>query len=290
MNKKIILSVLILFLIGGTAAYAGQVIKTYKTVRGTTATIEAEEVHKGRIGLTVNGAKVNKPTWYAGATTYVPLRDVAEMLGATVNYNSNTQSADIVAKAGGSSQKDLETLKVYSDLSYSLMGTEAITDLFFAYQTIFPLAIGEIEANSTREELDYIIEQFDTMIEVYNGQVDVSNASLDSAQALGVLKQEDVDLFVDAMEQLSLALDELELAIIEIDKYYYGEVTDYEQAFVHLNNSLDYQKAADDLIFEGLTNYHTLTQNYNSATISAAGKNHAQAPSFHKREKYNSVR
>lgn len=287
MNKKLFLSMLAIFLLfGGTAAYAGKIIKTYKTVRGTTATVEQEEVHKGRIGLTVNGAAVNKPTWYAGATTYVPLRAVSEMLGASVNYNSDTQSADIILKSGDSPQKNLDVLKVYSDLSYSLMSTEGITDLFFMYQTLIREAPGEIDYYGTRETLDFLIQEYDTLIDIYNAQVDMSNASLANAERKGVLTEPDNNLFIDTMDELSLALKELGLSILVIDKYYYQELSSYEQAFTHLSNSFSHQRTADDIILDGLSNYHSLTQNYNSSRVSASENKNVKAPIFEKREKY----
>ncbi|MFK2825556.1 stalk domain-containing protein [Bacillus sp. B190/17] len=83
--------------LGSGAAYAGTVIHQYKTPRGNTAAVEEENVHKNRIGVTVNGQAVNSDTWYHDSgKTFVQLRDVAEMLGAKVNYNSKTMSAELV--------------------------------------------------------------------------------------------------------------------------------------------------------------------------------------------------
>lgn len=84
---------------GGIGVYAGTVIDQYKTPRGNIATVEKEDVHKNRIALKVNGKAVSKSTWYSNDTTYVPIRDVAEMLGASVNYSSATMSADIITSS-----------------------------------------------------------------------------------------------------------------------------------------------------------------------------------------------
>ena len=81
---------------GGIGVYAGTIIESYKTVRGNIATVETENVHKNRIGITVNGKDISNQTWYANGVTYAPIREVANMLGASVEYNSTTQSADIV--------------------------------------------------------------------------------------------------------------------------------------------------------------------------------------------------
>lgn len=95
--KWIISSALALSLFS-SGVYAGTVLQTYKTVRGDFATVEKEEVHKNRIALKVDGVKSNKPTWYANDTTYVPLRDAAELLGVNVNYNSATMTAELTKK------------------------------------------------------------------------------------------------------------------------------------------------------------------------------------------------
>lgn len=94
MKKKIAISTLALSVFG-SGVYAGTVVKTYKTPRGDFATVEKEEIHKNRISLEVDGKQVKKPTWYVDGTTYVPLRDAAEMLGAEVLYDSKTMGAKI---------------------------------------------------------------------------------------------------------------------------------------------------------------------------------------------------
>ncbi|WP_171038235.1 stalk domain-containing protein [Aquibacillus sediminis] len=95
MKWKILFSVIILVLLT-TGVVSAAVINQYKTPRGNAATVESLDIHKERVGLTVNGETVEQPTWYHEGKTYVPLRASAEMLGAKVNYNSDSMSADIV--------------------------------------------------------------------------------------------------------------------------------------------------------------------------------------------------
>ena len=98
MKKKILIGT-IGFSLFATGAYAGTIIDSYKTPRGNTATIEKEEIHKNRIGVTVNGKAIKSNTWYdPEEKTFVPLREIAEMLGAEVSYNSKTMAADIITK------------------------------------------------------------------------------------------------------------------------------------------------------------------------------------------------
>ncbi|MFJ7891375.1 hypothetical protein ACIQYL_25435 [Lysinibacillus xylanilyticus] len=48
---------------GGVSVDAGPIIERYKTPRGNIATVESENVHKNRIGITVNGKKLTNETW-----------------------------------------------------------------------------------------------------------------------------------------------------------------------------------------------------------------------------------
>ena len=57
-SKKVLVSTIgaCLFTGGlGLGVFAGTIIESYKTYRGNIATVEQENVHKNRIGITVNG-------------------------------------------------------------------------------------------------------------------------------------------------------------------------------------------------------------------------------------------
>ncbi|MBB6446747.1 stalk domain-containing protein [Bacillus benzoevorans] len=96
MRKKVMVGFLcVSVLFGGVGVYAGTIINQYTTNRGTTATVEREDIHKNRIGLEVNGKTVKTDSWYANGVTYIPLREVSNLLGATIDYNQATQSAKI---------------------------------------------------------------------------------------------------------------------------------------------------------------------------------------------------
>ncbi|OLN21691.1 hypothetical protein BTO30_13380 [Domibacillus antri] len=115
LKQKVVISSLALSVFG-SGVYAGTVVKTYKTPRGDFATVEKEEIHKNRISLEVDGGKVKKPTWYVDGTTYVPLRDAAEMLGAEVLYDPITMGAKITNKPQHTEQEIIKK----SDLPYTL--------------------------------------------------------------------------------------------------------------------------------------------------------------------------
>lgn len=99
-TKTLVAGALSLSLVtGGLGVYAGTVIESYKSPRGHIVTVEKENVHKNRIGITVNGKELKGTTWYANDVSYAPIREVSEMLGASVNYNPKTVSADIVTES-----------------------------------------------------------------------------------------------------------------------------------------------------------------------------------------------
>lgn len=104
MLKKVLFAVLALSLFS-TGVLAGAVVKQYKTPRGNIAIVETTDVHKGRVGLKVNGEEIRQQTWYADSVTYVPLRAVAEALGAEVKYNAETMSADITMAKSNANEK-----------------------------------------------------------------------------------------------------------------------------------------------------------------------------------------
>lgn len=53
-------------------------------------------VSKNTMSIYVNGIKVNADNFLYNGTTYIPIRAVADSLGATVNFNSSAKTANIV--------------------------------------------------------------------------------------------------------------------------------------------------------------------------------------------------
>lgn len=133
-----------------SGVYAGTVIKSYKTPRGNMATVEKMDMHKGRVGLTINGEKILKETLYISSTTYVPLRAVSEMLGAEVVYNNKTMAADITLE----DPKELKTkIKILEEKAQQ--------------NDKLALKIEELEStlehlqnqSNTEQETDYIVRE-----------------------------------------------------------------------------------------------------------------------------------
>ncbi|GLY12193.1 stalk domain-containing protein [Pseudobacillus badius] len=121
------------FSLFGSGVYAGTVIKSYKTPRGDIATVEKEEIHKNRIALEVDGKKVKKSTLYLNQTTYVPLKDAAQILGAEVNYDSKTMTAQIKSISPHNGQKVIKK----SQLPYTI--TDKTNDGYHMVVTILSI-------------------------------------------------------------------------------------------------------------------------------------------------------
>lgn len=91
--------------------YAKDIVNQYKTPRGNVVAVEEMEMHVDRVGLTVNGKQVKKSTLYKNSVTYVPLREVTELLGAEVKYNPTTWSADIKTEDIGALKAQIKKLE-----------------------------------------------------------------------------------------------------------------------------------------------------------------------------------
>ena len=81
---------------GASVVYNNGVINATRGQRTISLTI-------GSTQATVDGQSqlVDVAPFIVGATTYVPLRFIAQSLGATVNYNSSTNVVDITHAGGG---------------------------------------------------------------------------------------------------------------------------------------------------------------------------------------------
>lgn len=179
-NKKtLVAGVLGLCLASGTVGvYAGTVIESYKTPRGNIATVEPINVHKQRIGLTVNGKAVSKTTWYADGTTYVPMRDVAEILGASVNYNSATMSADIVTESKLLTLLGLKPQKIYYGTRGSNLEVEFKITQFNPSTNEFE---GELNQSGFRTKIRGTLSE-NKMIFKYNYSTAYSDAHVATAE------------------------------------------------------------------------------------------------------------
>ncbi|MDX8363225.1 stalk domain-containing protein [Cytobacillus sp. IB215316] len=216
MKKKLIAGVLgVSIFTGGLGVYAGTVIEQYKTPRGNTATVEEEIIHKNRIGVTVNGEKVDSNTWYhEEEKTFVKLRDVAEMLGAKVEYNEDTMSADITLVSGEQNNDHNESTGELGKSRANAAGIgekvvvnhEDILDGLQKFElTLTDVISGESawnmikEANSFNEPPEkgkmYVLAKFKvSVLELANEPMDINHSQFESVSSSGVLYDDFVSI------------------------------------------------------------------------------------------------
>lgn len=183
MKKRLIGGAVALSVVTGSiGVYAGTVISQYKTPRGNIATVEQENIHKNRIGLTVNGKEIKQETWYHDqAKTYVPLRAVSEALGAEVNYNQETMSADITLPTQQTPKpSETKDLIIQSDLPYTLNASNSMSLTINSYsassdEVVFNVTITNNSKTSDKGDL------MTSTWEVYDGKSTLKFVDQDQA-------------------------------------------------------------------------------------------------------------
>jgi hypothetical protein len=254
-----------------SGAMAGTVIQSYKTPRGNIATVEREDIHKNRIGITVNGQKVKKDTWYSNDVTYAPLRDVSEILGAEVNYNSKTMSADIIFE--GYSQKDISHIKSVNKLNQTIGFTHDINNRFsdFVYSLI--LAFTNILANDVDDGILNAIDQLNESISLYNTTIDYINIRQDEVREAGYLTQNDIDQANEILNNIYYSIEEYKLGIENMINFLETNNNVYVDKFaIHSSKGQDYALKASSLTLDAQRYYFGEIENYsnNNARVSTA--------------------
>jgi len=267
-KKKILVGTIGLTLFT-SGALAGTVIQSYKTPRGNMATVEKEEIHKNRIGITVNGQKVKKDTWYSNDVTYAPLRDVSEILGAEVKYNSKTMAADIIFE--GYSQKDITYLKSVNKLNLTIGFTDHIINRLSDFWLSLSLAFEEILLYNTDDGIINTIDKLEDSITMYNLTIDYINHNQGEVREAGYLLQEDIDKAHEIMNYLYYSIEEYKLGLNSIIKYYETKNTLYVDKYQeHNSTGQNYALEASSLTLDAKLNYFWGIENYSKKTSKAS--------------------
>ena len=267
-RKKVLVGT-IGFTLFTSGALAGTVIQSYKTPRGNMATVEKEEIHKNRIGITVNGQKVKKDTWYSNDVTYAPLRDVSELLGAEVKYNSKTMAADIIFE--GYSQKDITYLKSVNKLNQTVGFTDHINNRLSDFWYSFIIASTEIIINNTDDGILNTIDELNDSITMYNNTINYVNSRQNEVQAEGFLLQKDIDQTNEILNNLYYSIEEYKLVIDDLTKYYETKNPIYiDNYLMHSRNGQNYALEASSLTLDAKQNYFGEIENYSKNTAQAS--------------------
>lgn len=256
--KKVLVILSGLMLMSG-GVYAGTVIDQYKTPRGNIATVEKEEIHKNRIGVTVNGKTVKTDTWYHDSVSYIPLREVSTLLGATVNYNSKTMSAEI--KSNISSDGDISKIKFINDLQFTMYAIGMTSQSANLVYDNLLQAEDAYRTNSSTTEFDQADKNLSNLIDMYNLQVekwnDIYTNDSDS------LTNADIEYFDSSLDSLWDTIEYLKDATSSLESYiYYNSSSDLNNFFSNLENASYRMHDANVVINEAMFTYYQEIQNY----------------------------
>lgn len=268
-----------------SGALAGTVIQSYKTPRGNIATVEKEEIHKNRIGITVNGQKVKKDTWYSNNVTYAPLRDVSEILGAEVKYNSKTMSADIIFE--GYSQKDITYLKSVNKLNQTIGFTDHINNRLSDFWLSLSFAYMGILFDNTADEIVNTIDKLEDSITMYNSTIDYINNNQGEVRDAGYLLQEDIDKAQEIMDNLYYSIEEYKLGLDSLIKYYETKNTLYVDNYQeHSSKGQNFALEASSLTLDAKLYYFGEIENYSKNTAQASTASVLVFPEYKKISPY----
>lgn len=259
-KKKVLIGTIGLSLFT-SGAFAGTVIKSYKTPRGNVATVEKEDVHKNRIGITVNGQKVEKDTWFSNGVTYAPLRDVSEILGTEVSYNSKTMSADITFK--GYDQTDISYIKSINKLNQTISSTDHMNNTLSGFWYSLNLAFSGILINNTVDELSNTIDNLNGTITRYKTTTDYITRHQMEIREEGFLTQKDIDLTMGILTNLTNSIEQYKLGIENLKKYYETKKPIYVDNYKDHNvKGQNFALEAGSLTFDAKLYYFEAIENY----------------------------
>jgi hypothetical protein len=280
LGKKILIGTLMTTLMAGGVASAGKVISQYKTPRGNIATVEQEKVHKNRIGITVNGKAIKKETWYhESGVTFIPMREVSELLGAKVNYNSKTMSADITLPKGTTTQ-DLNNLQAYSQLYKMHDDVEWLSSELYRTMDRLFLALFDFTEGGNTDSLELLLEDMDSYIDYYNEVLLPSYSQLvEKTKSSTVISAAD-------KEQVS---KELNLSNVILQNYLqgmeaamnymaYGDENDLETATDFLTTAYENNVNLNNTIIDAKDNVYSRTQNYPNGVSKASISSNIPSP------------
>ena len=268
LGKKILIGTLMTTLMAGGVASAGKVIGQYKTPRGNIATVEQEKVHKNRIGIRVNGKAVKKDTWYhESGVTLIPLREVSELLGAKVSYNTKTMNADITLPKGTTAQ-DVNNLKTYSQLYKMHDDVEWLSSELYRIMDRFFLALFDFTDKGSTDLLESLLEDMNSYIDYYNEVLLPGYSQLvEKEKSSTVISAADKEQLSNELSLSSSILQNYAQGIEKAMNYIaYGNESDLEAATGFLTKAYEDNVNLNNAIIDAKDNVYSRTQNYSGGT------------------------
>ncbi len=101
------------------AVFASAIVVPIAAFASGTQTVEAV---LGKIKLTINGSAISGETLLYNGTTYVPIRNIADAIGAEVSYDASSDTAELTTSSGSTYWAN----KVYIPVTDGVVNTDKL--------------------------------------------------------------------------------------------------------------------------------------------------------------------
>ena len=209
------------------------------------------------VNLKVNGQNVTSSNLLYNDRTYVPLRACAEMLGSTVGWDQNTNTASILANTTGSAntakiEKIRAAARIMKHLE-SILVLSANLDTCYLECIIFANS-ANFDVSNLEESYSKKIQTFNEVIDKYNNYLEYIDKIKTDMQFIGMDNskiEEMMDNYGKCIDYITLAYEKLVLGYTEQNNQIHDE------GISLANQAFDYTIAGDkirrnyfDLVFE----------------------------------------
>lgn len=171
------------------------------------------------VNLKVNGQNITSSNLLYNDRTYVPLRACAEMLGSTVGWDQNTNTASILANTTDSAElskaiKDMNTVGILIEKldKIYLLGYDLYNSYIFCVEYS-----NDIVADFANREDSYSksIEYFNTAIDDYNNYINFIDGIVNGGKNINI----DLSKTLEAMTLYGESIDDLKSAFTKLRDY-----------------------------------------------------------------------
>lgn len=198
-------------------------------------------VSKNTMSVYVNGIKVNADNFLYNGTTYIPIRAVADSLGATVNFNSSAKTANIVVPKNTeivtqTITQPVEDTRMRNYLIASSHASEMLHTIFFIMDSVSSYIYDGEGTETLYDNIDKLDAQIDF---IYNNKI----------SELYPLAIEAIEVIINAEQCLEL-VEEDYYSEDFLDEYYDHSLEAISHSFICFN---EIQKFNSNAMYYALT-------------------------------------